>query len=515
MTKRIILPGVDEDATNTLNHLLARLDEKQPRNVLRSSYYDGRRALRQISQIVPPQYNNLGIVLGWCAKAVDLMARRCNLDGFSWPGGDLDSIGARQLWDANWLGVEIDQAIVSSLEHGIAYVVTTKGQPGEPTSLIQFRDATQAIGDWNERTRTLDNLLVITGYAADGEISGLVLYLPNLTIEAVRDGGWQVTQQDHPWGVPAEPLVYNSRLRRRTGSSRITRPAMSIQDQAVRELIRLEGHMDVFSYPEMWMLGAEPSVFKNPDGSTKAPWQVMLGRIKGLPDDDEAEQPRADVKQFPAASPEPHLAALNAFSKLFARETNLPDTSVAITQVANPTSAESYDAAQWDLIAEAEGATTGWTVGLRRAYLRGLAMQNGLTEIPAEWLTVQARWRNPRFLSRAAEADAGLKQLQAVPWLADTEVGLELLGLSDAQRERALAERQRARSQQMLTQLTASTPDASETKAKADALGVLIRSGVDPQAAARQVGLDGVEFTGAMPVSLRLPESDATQLEQR
>lgn len=50
-------------------------------------------------------------------------------------------------------------------------------------------------------------------------------------------------------------------------------------------------------------------------------------------------------------------------------------------------------------------------------------------------------------------------------------------------------------------------------KAKADALGTLIRAGVDPQDAAREVGLDGLDFTGAVPVSLRLPESDATSFE--
>lgn len=47
----------------------------------------------------------------------------------------------------------------------------------------------------------------------------------------------------------------------------------------------------------------------------------------------------------------------------------------------------------------------------------------------------------------------------------------------------------------------------------ADAMGVLIRSGVDPDAAARTVGLGDIEFTGAVPVSLRLPEGDAARLE--
>lgn len=462
MTQTVTLPNVEDEINDVANRLLERLNDKARRNLLRSAYYDGKHAAAHISRIMPPQYNQLGIVLGWCGKAVDLLARRCTLTGFDWPGGDLDSLGSRQVWEDNWLGLEVNQAVVSSLIHGPAFVTVTKGDiaAGEPPALIQFRDATQATGEWNERTRRLDNLLVVTGYDEQGHVSGFVLYLPGVTLEATRDGGWRADVQTHLWGVPAEPLAYRSRLRRTYGSSRLTRAVMSLQDQAVRELIRLEGHMDVYSYPEMWMLGADESIFKNPDGTMKAPWQIMLGRIKGIPDDDDAEQPRADVKQFPASSPAPHLAALNAFAKLFARETSLPDSSLAITDLANPTSADAYDASQWDLIAEAEGATDEWSIPLRRAMLRALAMHNGLTEIPAEWMSMQARWRNPRFLSRAAEADAGMKQLAAVPWLAETEVGLELLGLDDAQRERALAERQRARSAQMLSTLTAAAGDA-------------------------------------------------------
>ncbi len=50
-------------------------------------------------------------------------------------------------------------------------------------------------------------------------------------------------------------------------------------------------------------------------------------------------------------------------------------------------------------------------------------------------------------------------------------------------------------------------------KAKFDALGVAVRAGVDPDDAATRLGLGGIEFTGAVPVSLRAPEADARQLE--
>jgi hypothetical protein len=45
--------------------------------------------------------------------------------------------------------------------------------------------------------------------------------------------------------------------------------------------------------------------------------------------------------------------------------------------------------------------------------------------------------------------------------------------------------------------------DAAELKTAFDALGVAIRSGVSPQSAASKLGLDGIDFTGMVPVSLR------------
>jgi hypothetical protein len=476
VTDKITLSDVDDDTNRTLGLLLEQLDAKQPRNVLRASVYDGKRAIRQVGTVIPPQYYRLGIVLGWCATGVDALAERCNLDRFVWPDGDLDSIGYRESWEGNHLASEIDSAIVSALIHGTSFLVNTRGDAAadEPEGLIHVKDALNATGTWNARARRLNDLLSVTGRDDEGRVLSFALYLYGRTLTAERDnlgGVWQTDWSEHAFGVPAEPVVHKPRVGRPFGSSRINRAGLSHQDAGLRELIRLEGHMDVYSFPELWMLGADASIFRNPDGSVKPDWRIMLGRIKGIPDDEDAVTPRADVKQFSASSPEPHLAALNTFAKLTAREFNLPDTALALTDVSNPTSAESYDASQYALIAKAEQATDDFDRPIRRAMLRALAMQGGLDAVPAEWLTVAAKWRSPRFLSRAAQADAGLKQLSAAPWLRETEVGLELLGLDPQQIERAMAERRRLEGRGVLAAIRA------EAEARSAGAG---GGGVDP-----------------------------------
>jgi hypothetical protein len=459
MDQTLRVPGLSDDETTTVNFLAKQLNQKQRHNRIRSDLYDGKRAIDQIGSVIPPQYYNLGLALGWAAKGVDGLARRCNLDSMVWPEGDLDDLGMKTLADSNFLYSELAQGRTDSLIHGVSYLITTQGDEDEPTALVHAKDALNATGEWNNRARRLDNLLSVTSW--NGRyITGFVLYLDGVTVNAERvDGKWEITDRsEHPWGVPVEPMVYKPRTSKRMGRSRISRAAISHQKAAVRALVRLEGHMDIYAIPQLILLGASESIFKNADGSYKASWQVALGRVLGIPDDTEsdAENQRADVKHISAQSPEPHLADLNALAKLSAREYDLPDADFALTDMMNPTSADSYNASRENLIAEAEGATDDWSVPIRRTITRALAIQNGLDEIPEAWSSIDTQWRSPVYLSRAAVADAGAKQIGAGPeWLKETRVGLELLGLSKQQIERAEAERDKLRGRQSAESLIA------------------------------------------------------------
>ena len=459
------VPGLTDDEQRTLNHLVAQRNDKKPGNLLRQRLYDNKDVARRVGDTIPGHYFNMGLVLGWTGKAVDALARRCTLERFVWADGDLEGLGSRTIWDDNNLRSEINSAKVSSLIHGPAFLVNTTGEADEPKSLIHVRDALSATGDWNPRRRRMDNLLSVLD-ETDGAVTEFALYLDGLTITAKKaDGKWELDKQDHAWGVPVEPMVYKPRVGRPMGSSRITRPMIGLQRAAVRGLVRTEGHMDVFSYPDFWLLGALAKDVKGESDAGVAAMRAALGRVRGIPDlpaDDpnarDSNLDRADIKQFPASAPTPNLAHLNMLAKMFAREASLPDTALAITDVANSTSAESYDASQYELISESEGAIADWSPAPKRSHLRALAILNGETEIPDEWMSIEPKWRDVRYTSKSAQADAGSKIVPLIA-AATSEVELELLGLDEQQIRRVMAEKRRAQGSSVLDRLRAASGD--------------------------------------------------------
>lgn len=122
----------------------------------------------------------------------------------------------------------------------------------------------------------------------------------------------------------------------------------------------------------------------------------------------------------------------------------------------------------------------------------------------------QVSWADVSSRSLAQAADA-IQKLSSLPSPPPAEMLFALLpGWKPAD---AIAAAARARE----TQPVDGTPEASlgvELKLRADALGVLVRAGVDPQEAARRVGLDGIDFTGLIPTSLRDPAGDMPAIGQ-
>jgi hypothetical protein len=150
---------------------------------------------------------------------------------------------------------------------------------------------------------------------------------------------------------------------------------------------------------------------------------------------------------------------LRGWAQLFAGETSLPLSSLGIAPDANPSSAEAIHAAKEDLIVEAESATQVFGAGLARVARTAIMLRDGLDTEPDDLRRLQARWRNPATPSVAAASDALMKQATVLPWLADSEVALEMLGYDQPTITRLLADRRRTQAR--------STIDALATAARA------------------------------------------------
>ena len=437
------IEGLTDHEQAIYGALAEQLRDKASRNRLRAKYMDGKKLLRKLPPSAPPYLRNLGVVLGWPAKAVEALHRRTAFEGFAAPGVDLDEFGLGEILDANDYSVEVGLGELDSLVHSCTFEIVTRGGAGEPAAVISQRSALDATGEWNARSRRLDSLLSVTDRDERVNITGANLYLPNLTI--IVEDGRVVDRQSHPWHVPAEVVPYKPRLSRPFGSSRISRAVMSHTDRAAATVIRAEGTADLYGVPWFMIFGPDESAFQ------KGSWQMIMDRINAIPDNEDAANPRADVKQFTQGDQRPHVEQLQILAGLFAGETNIPVSSLGVgLSQANPTSADSYVASREDLIAEAESAAKVWKQRHTRTAQRAWMVANGETEVPDTLRGLQARYRNPRYTSSSAAADAAMKHVTAFPWLAESDAFIEHV-FDDAElTERLLADKQRAQGRNAL-----------------------------------------------------------------
>lgn len=454
-TRRIVVAPLTEDEQEALDELVLQWRQKRPRNNLRSAFYDMTNSERSLmSNQIPAVIRRRKFVLGWSAIAVDKLNRRCNLNGiYDATGRDLNALGLGELVRRNRLMSEISQAGLSCLKHSVSFLVTTQGDTsiGEPEVLINARDALTSTGIWSTRLKAISSFLSITDMDDDGEPTAMTMYLFNLNVIMTKENGvWKVERSPHTYGVPVDPLVYKVDVGRPFGRSRISRSVMSIHMQALGAMIRADVNGEAYSLSRYVLLGATEEAFKNADGSPKPAWQAAWDAVWAVGDDDGAEQPRADVKRFSGESPEPQLAHLRMLADAFSGETSIPVGELGFRSDVNPTSADALTIGKDDLFEDAGQTTEGWSPDISSCITRALTMLNG--DVPSD-LDVREDWRNPRYVSKAAEADAASKVIDKFPWLAETEVGLELSGLSPDQIRRALAERQRARGREVLGRL--------------------------------------------------------------
>lgn len=433
--------GLHDDEQAVYDTLVAQLQSKEPRNTLRQKFMDGKQSVRALSPMLPPYLRRAGAVLGWPAKACEAVNRRARLEGFDLPKGDLSRWGLDQIMDDNDYLLQVRQTEMASLVHAVSWEIVVGGDTslGEPDVMIVSKTALEATGTWNKRARRLDNFLSVSEWTPSGDPKDFTLYMPGLVI-TVQDGA-VVDESKHNLWIPANPVVYRPSLEHPFGKSRLSRPVMFLTGAAVRALLRMEGTADFYGTPHLLLMGALMEQFQGADGKAASTWDFLMSKINGIPDDDDAVNPRAEVVQVQQASQQPHLDSIDEIAAAFAGETNIPVSALGVgVKQANPTSSESYEASREDLISEAEDAQDTWGGTHVKTLQMAWMFRTGSNTLPPQLRKLQPRWRDARRTSRAAAADSSSKLIAAFPWMAESATMLENVGFDKATTERLKAE---------------------------------------------------------------------------
>lgn len=295
-------------------------------------------------------------------------------------------------------------------------------------------------------------------------------------------------------------------------------PVIPIQDRIVDATFTLQMVAKYGAFPQRWIAGIDttkPLLDANGEVLTDGQGNPLFPTIKAYVDHI-LTAVDADTKfgQFAAADLGQYVAALEAHIRHLAAITQTPPHYLLGSLV--NLSAEALAAAESGLQRKIKEKREVLGEGYEQAFRVAGALLG--MEDEAEAVSSQVHWQDVESRSLAQTSDALLKLSQlGVP----LQVLLKMIpGFTQQDVDEAIDVIERGGGlNQLLGQLagaqepnTANT-DAAAVKAQADALGVLVRAGVDPDEAATRVGLDGVEFTGAVPTSLRLPQTDATVLE--
>jgi hypothetical protein len=295
-------------------------------------------------------------------------------------------------------------------------------------------------------------------------------------------------------------------------------PVIPIQDRIVDATFTLQMVAKYGAFPQRWISGIDitkplTDTDGNPilDGSGKPVFPTIKAYVDHILT---AMDPDTKFGQFAAADLRQYVEALEAHIKHLAAITQTPPHYLLGSLV--NLSAEALAAAESGLMRKVREKTEILADPIEQA----LRLAAGFLGLDGTDTSARVHWANIESRSLAQVADALMKLSQLgvpLPKLLPMVPGFTR---DDVDEAIALMAEQGDSMDALMDRLTAgqtspSTPDdASVIKAKADAMGVLIRAGVSSDSAAGIVGLTGAEFTGAVPVSLRLPESAAGELEQ-
>ena len=443
------LLGLSDDESTLIDMHRAELMAARFPLELRDCYYNGEQVIRDLKISIPPQLQGLHTVIGWPQIGVDALEQRLDIEAWRYAGAPEASDELEEIIEANGLLNESQLAHLDSFIYGRSYAAGGSSEDPEAPPVITIESPMDMTLDYDARLRAARSALRL--YKV-GDAQAAVLYLPNQTVHVQQSdsGGWEVTDRDmHDLGmVPVVRFANRPRAAERVGKSEINSAVMGITDAACRTLLGMEVAREFYGAPQRYILGASESAFQDAEGNAKNAWETYIGRVLALERDEDGEIPQ--VGTFAAYDPSAYTKIVDLYARIMATQLGLPPHYLGYT-TDNPASADAIRSTEAQLVkrAERKQASLGgpWSQVMRLALL----IWHG--EVPDRARRIETVWRNPATPTMAAQTDATVKLVSAGIIPPESEVALEMVGLTEAQRQRVRADRRRVQARTALAAL--------------------------------------------------------------
>ncbi len=402
----------------------SRLNQLSGWHLRMERYYEGSTRLQQLGVAIPPELARIKTVTDWPSIAVDALEER--LDWLGWAGGD--DLGLGEVFSASQLAAESGMVHLDSLIFGTGFIGVEK-LDGHLRVVAQSPKNTTCLMD--ETRRSVLAALIVDREFDGGRSCEATLVTDHWLVSLLRDGTtWrELDRTPHQAGrVPLIPFRNRRRASRRDGRSEITSAMRFYTDEAARTLLGMGINREFYSYPQRWAMGVDPSDFQNEDGSMRPGWEIAVGAVWAMQNNEDGQAP--EVGAFPANSPLPYTEQLRTLAQMMAGASAVPERFFGFV-TAQPPSADALAAEESRLVKRAERRQAqfgaAWTeVGLLAAQMLGQRIT------PEQFRAkVAPRWRDASTPTKAATADAVVKLIGAGVLPADSRAVLEMLDFDD------------------------------------------------------------------------------------
>ncbi|MDO4800618.1 MAG: hypothetical protein Q4A15_00485 [Prevotellaceae bacterium] len=402
-------------------YLKAKLNNAQSYIKTRYDYYDMKNVHNIRSLSIPNHVlQEYMTKLGWCAKAVDLLADRLVVNRFR-----NDDYNMQQLFDMNNSDILFGSAIKGALISACDFIYLYKDD--EENVRMQVVGGKNATGILDDTTSLLKE-----GYAVlsrDSENNN-VLKDAYFTTEYTEYCDYE---NKEVWRVPNNtnqcllvPIINDPKQGTKSfGNSRISRNMMRTQDQAEELMARLNVLAEVNSWPQKWVTGLSESTDMD---NLKATFSSMLRFDK----DEDGDRPT--LGQFTQMSFADHINAFDTYVSMFSGMSSLTRDDLGFV-TENPSSAESKKAALESLRVIAGKCQHDFSVGFINTGFVGTCLRE---EAPLKREIIRNTkviWKplvEPDASTLSSIGDGVIKINQAIEGFITPDILADLIGIDGA-----------------------------------------------------------------------------------